>query len=258
MSDVLTTNSADGNLISYGISGEGQTTLVFIHGWTCNHTFWQHQLESFSDRYKIVWLDLAGHGLSASDRENYSIKSFAEDVIAVVNTIQDKNIVLVGHSLGGAIAIEAAKVLDDKLLDIIAVDTFYTPFPYPESEQGIKELMQPFEDNYADTLNNLVRSLFNSEVDPELVNSILTQMSAVDKQISISTLTSVLYWHIDNMPASLNKFYERLHHINGTPTPPGSPDNITLIADAGHFVAQVVPGIFDEILLKILTRRSEK
>jgi len=257
MSKILTTNSADGNLISYGISGTGQTTLFFIHGWTCNHTFWKHQLESFSDRYKIVWLDLAGHGLSESDRENYSIKSFAEDVITVVNAVGDNNIVLIGHSLGGAIAIEAAKVLDEKLLDIVAVDTFYTPFPYPDSEQGIKELMQPFKDNYSDTLNGLVRSLFSDEVDPKLIESILMQMSSVDKQISISTLTGVLYWHIDNMPVSLNKFYGKLHHINGTPTPPGSPDNITLIADAGHFVAQVAPEKFDKILLKIITRHNK-
>ncbi|MEN8214545.1 MAG: alpha/beta fold hydrolase, partial [Pseudomonadota bacterium] len=81
------TDSADGSTIAYGVRGDGSTTLVFIHCWTCNHEFWNPQIEYFSKTHQVVWLDLAGHGLSSGNRHNYTMTAFGEDVAAVVNKI---------------------------------------------------------------------------------------------------------------------------------------------------------------------------
>ncbi len=84
---ISTVNSTDGSSITYGVCGQGNITIVFVHCWTCNHEFWRPQIEYFSKKHKVVWLDLAGHGLSNSNRQEYTMLSFGEDVAAVVNQI---------------------------------------------------------------------------------------------------------------------------------------------------------------------------
>ena len=156
-------NSADGTPISYGVRGKGDITLVFIHGWTGNGETWNAQLESFSKKHKVVWLDLAGHGLSNSNRQEYTMSAFGEDVNAVVRDIDVENVILVAHSMGGPVAIEAAKLLGDKVIGIVGVDTFYTAFEYPTSEQQINGFMKPFKDDFKGTSEQLLRSMFYSK-----------------------------------------------------------------------------------------------
>ena len=68
-SEISKVKSADGSLIFYGVRGQGETTIVFVHGWACNHGFWKPQLDYFSKKYRTVWVDLAGHGSSNSNRQ---------------------------------------------------------------------------------------------------------------------------------------------------------------------------------------------
>ena len=137
MEYVASVSSADGSAITYGVKGQGDTTLVFIHCWTCNHEFWRSQVETFSQDYQVVWLDLAGHGLSRSNRDSYTMQAFGQDVAAVVHKVGAERVVLVGHSMGGPVALEAAELLGDKVTGIVGVDTVYTPFQYPQTEEDI-------------------------------------------------------------------------------------------------------------------------
>lgn len=157
---ISTVASADGSPITYGVSGQGDITLVFIHCWTCNHEFWRPQIEYFSKNYKVLWLDLAGHGLSGSHRQEYTIAAFGGDVAAVVKKLNGKNVVLVGHSVGGPVASEAAKLLGDDVIGIVGVGTFYTPFEYPTDEAKTREFLKPFESDYKSASEQLVRSMF--------------------------------------------------------------------------------------------------
>ncbi|HFD11525.1 MAG TPA: hypothetical protein ENJ32_03495, partial [Crenotrichaceae bacterium] len=58
---IAVTKSADRSQIVYATRGHGEPTIVFVHCWTCDHSFWDAQIEYFSKRYQTVWLDLAGH-----------------------------------------------------------------------------------------------------------------------------------------------------------------------------------------------------
>lgn len=85
-----TTKSADGSRIVYGVSGQGEPAIVFVHGWLGDHTVWQHQVEYFSNMHQVVWLDLAGHGASSANRQRFAIAAFAQDVAAVVDAVDGK------------------------------------------------------------------------------------------------------------------------------------------------------------------------
>ncbi len=250
-----TVNSADGSSIAYGVRGQGDVTIVFIHCWTCNHEFWNPQVDFFSKKHKVVWLDLAGHGISGSNRQKYTMAAFGEDVAAVVNKIDGENVILVGHSMGGPVAIEAAKLLGDKVLGIVGVDTFYIPFEYPKSETKIEEFMEPFKDDFKGASEQMIRSMFIPEADPTLISSIVKQMSGANKEMGINAMHEAFRWNKKNNPSSLDEYSNQLRNINGAPTGKETALNksVVLIPGVGHFVPQVKPSKFNKALSKIIS-----
>ena len=54
--------SSDGVDIHYEVHGEGEPALVFIHGWSCDRSYWRAQVEYFAKQYQVITIDLAGHG----------------------------------------------------------------------------------------------------------------------------------------------------------------------------------------------------
>ncbi len=68
-----TIDAEDGVRISYTSEGQGEPTIVFIHGWTCDHTHWRFQVPEFRKSSRIITIDLPGHGASGADRNSWSI-----------------------------------------------------------------------------------------------------------------------------------------------------------------------------------------
>lgn len=254
--NISTVASSDGSPITYGVSGQGDITLVFVHCWTCNHEFWRPQIEYFSSKHKVIWVDLAGHGLSGSHRKQYTMDAFGRDVAAVVNKTNSQNIVLVGHSMGGPVAIEAAKILDDKVIGVVGVDTFYTPFEFPKSEAKISEFIKPFENNFKGESEQLVRSMFTPAADQDLITSIVNQMSVASPDMGISAMHEIFKWHARNNPSALDIYADKLRNINAAPTKEKKAlhSSVTLIPDVGHFVAQVKPNEFNNVLNEIIAQ----
>ncbi|WP_344796822.1 alpha/beta hydrolase [Litoribacillus peritrichatus] len=246
--------SFDGTEIVYGTKGKGDLALVFVHCWTCNSTFWEDQIDPFAMNHQVVWLDLAGHGKSSGTRSEYSIKSFGKDVAAVVNQLDVEKVVLVGHSMGGPVSLEAAELLGDKVVGIVGVDTFYTSFIYPKDKDQIKTFVQPFEDDFRLASDNLIRSMFTSEVDSNVINTVLKLMASADKSMAVSAMYHLFYWSAENNPAILNKYEGKLFNINADPTyeAEASHSSVTLVRGVGHFVPQAKPDEFNAALFNIL------
>src|SRR5207245_11106935 len=79
-----TAKAADGLTIAYDVRGKGDTALVFVHGWCMDRESWKHQLDKFAADYRVVAVDLGGHGESGKDRKEWSVTGLAGDVEAVV------------------------------------------------------------------------------------------------------------------------------------------------------------------------------
>lgn len=115
--------SEDGTPISWEAHGEGEPALLFVHGWSCDARYWKKQVRVFSKTRRVITMDLAGHGHSGMDREKYTMASFGEDVRAVVEASGTKQVVLIGHSMGGSVIAEAAAVMPEQVIGLIGVDT---------------------------------------------------------------------------------------------------------------------------------------
>ncbi len=255
--DVLSTVlSEDGSPISFGVQGKGEPTIVFVHCWTCDHQFWKHQIDYFSKKYRVVWLDLAGHGQSGSTRSDYTMASFGEDVAAVVHRAGGNRVVLVGHSMGGPVSIEAAKILGDKVVAVVGVDTFYTPFTYPTSEAEIEGFLEPFKKDFDGTCEQMFQSMFTPNVDPELKASIAKRFSGASPEMAMSAMSEIFRWGAHHVPSDLERFSNKLKNINAAPTgnEKALHKSVTLIPGVGHFVPQVKPGEFNAALSNIISQ----
>ena len=109
--------SADSVRIEYITEGQGEPALIFVHGWCTSKKYWRYQLQHFSGEYKVIALDLAGHGDSGTNRKDWSITAFGQDVAAVVNDLQLHRLILIGHSMGGRLLSRRPGCCPEKLLD---------------------------------------------------------------------------------------------------------------------------------------------
>jgi len=95
--------SADSVSIKYEVSGMGDKSLVFVHCWCCDRSYFENQIGFLSRDYKVVAIDLAGYGSSGMNCDEWTVSAYANDVAAVVNKLGLKDVVLIGHSMGGMV-----------------------------------------------------------------------------------------------------------------------------------------------------------
>ena len=91
-------------------SGEGAPLRGFVHGWTCRRSYGSPQLNHFAANHAAVALDLPGHGESGARAQALGTKPFARDVAACVCACSAEKVILIGHSMGGAVVLEAARI----------------------------------------------------------------------------------------------------------------------------------------------------
>ena len=108
-------------------NGAGDTLVVLVHGWCCRRSDWHAYLESAPETVSFLAPDLPGHGDSASTPGTWTVAGMARDLAAMVNARRPARVVLVGHSMGGAVALEAAALLES-VAAVVFVDTFIIPY----------------------------------------------------------------------------------------------------------------------------------
>ena len=119
--------SADGVPIRYQMRGTGDPTLILLHGWTNDLSIWGEHPVTLARAHRVVTLDLAGHGESGDARTDWTIEAFSEDVRAVIDRLELDEVVLVGFSMGGTVALETGRRMPDRVLGIVLVDTHHDP-----------------------------------------------------------------------------------------------------------------------------------
>jgi pimeloyl-ACP methyl ester esterase len=108
--------------LRYDRAGSGPAVLL-VHGWTCNRTFWERQVQALRDRFTVITVDLRGHGESSPPRTGYTIGSMAADLEHLIRALGMPRVAIIGWSMGGIIAQELVHRLGDRVSALGLVGT---------------------------------------------------------------------------------------------------------------------------------------
>jgi sigma-B regulation protein RsbQ len=184
----------DNGIINYNITGNGDTTLLFVHGSYIDQTYWKKQVDYFSKNYKVVTFDLPGHGKSGTERKLWTTQGFAEDVITVIKELDLKNVILIGHSLGGDINLIAAIAHPENIIGFIGIDNFKnaaTPLP-PEYQQQAASIEQKLKTDFANTNEQYARmALLTKETSIVITNRVVKDYRNAYQPMAIETTPEI-------------------------------------------------------------------
>lgn len=255
-----TVPSADGVPIRFETTGMGEPALVFIHGWNCDRGYWRAQLDHFSNTHRVVAIDLAGHGQSGDGRSEWSMGAFGEDVAAVVRALELDHVVLVGHSLGGPVSIEAARILGDSVKLVVGADTLNDVSQgFPEDQ--LAGMLAALEADFPGTVAGLVRSsFFVPESDPALVDWITNDMAAAPPAAGIGAFAAYGYWFNEQAGSALAAVRAPIRLINSDYRPTNlaagqavsGSFEVSEMSGVGHFVMMEDPDTFNQLLTDLV------
>jgi pimeloyl-ACP methyl ester carboxylesterase len=257
--DIMNGNvkSADGVSIAYRVEGSGNPTLVFIHGGSCDKSYWDSQVSYFAQKYRVVAVDLAGHGESGLDRDRWTMAAFGEDVTAVVNHLNLEQIVLIGHSMGGAVILEAAQRIHG-VLGIIGVDQFMDVNSKVDQAylDQLAALRSSPDEVVRAAIGQFVSGLFIDKSDPTLVEKITLDMS------SEPMLNSAEEFHRYDLGQALEKVTIPVWCISSDYHPfdleaarQHCPSfEVVFMSGVGHFVMMEDPETFNTLLEGIVRK----
>jgi|TARA_B110001454_G_scaffold45794_1_gene44884 pimeloyl-ACP methyl ester carboxylesterase len=260
--DEKTTLSSDKVAINYYEKGNAPETLVFIHGFSCNSNYWWAQLNYFSKHYKVISVDLGGHGKSGQNRENYNMTQFGQDVVDVMNDANIDQAILIGHSMGGPVAVEAAVILKERAKAIIGIDTLHDVAKEPASSFVKLMVGTMFRFSQESATEKATAGFFIESTNTELSNWIKEGSRKAPVDASRGSLQSLLGMNYPeqlskiNIPIkTLNSRYFRDTNVEGN-LEQYKKLNIEFIDDVGHFIMMERPTEFNQWLeqeLKLLS-----
>jgi pimeloyl-ACP methyl ester carboxylesterase len=252
MSEVF---SADGVPIHFQVQGQGEPALVFIHGWCMDLNYWDKQVAQFQGKHTVAALDLAGHGDSGIERKDWSVEAYSKDVEAAVKNLGLDSLILIGHSLGGLVMIEAALRMQERIRGLIGVDTlvdFEMSLPQDETDEWI----EAFRRDFVQSTEEYVRSLFPKGADPDLVEQVVADMVAAQPKVGIGTLQGFFDYYKYKLRKAAWQIKVPLICINSDMNPPEVEINrkyipsfkAKIMAGVGHFPMVEDPETLNRLL----------
>jgi pimeloyl-ACP methyl ester carboxylesterase len=235
-----TARSSDGVAIRFQVSGQGEPTLVLVHGWAFDHHVWDGQAQSLAAGHRVVTLDLAGHGESGGSRRAWTMAAFGEDVKAVVEAVGAKQVVLVGHSMGGPVVLEAARRMPERVKGIVLVDTLLNVeegTPAADIDDMAKQLQADYKTTIIRFTNNY---LFAPATPPAVRERVLAAATSMNPEVSIAVLRAT--WSYEPL-AALGEIKARVRAVNADKYPTNVEANrrhmpgyeAILVPGSGHY-----------------------
>jgi pimeloyl-ACP methyl ester carboxylesterase len=175
----------EGMRVHYTDAGRGSDALVFVHGWTCDHSFWRAQVPAFAAKSRVIAVDLPGHGRSDKPKVSYTMDLFARAVGAVLREAKVKRAVLVGHSMGTPVVRQFYRRFPDQTLALVFVDGSLWPFaPRAMTES----FLAPLRADYAGAARPMVEGMVRPMKSDALREEVKAVMLAAPAHVGVSAM----------------------------------------------------------------------
>jgi pimeloyl-ACP methyl ester carboxylesterase len=199
--------------LHYVRAGHGAPPLVFVHGFACSHEDWHFQTEYFRKSREIVACDLRGHGLTPGRPHECSIEHYGGDIAALVNNLELDRAVLVGHSMGCRVVLEANRLAPERVAGLILVDGSRLASGDPDAaESAARAAIE--KAGYAAFAENLFRQMFFSP--SALAEATVARALRQSAEFGPMLWPSMARWDAAEMDAALAAVHAPLLAIQST------------------------------------------
>ncbi len=258
LSAIASAASVDGIPIHSTVRGHGPKTVVFVHGWTCDESSWSEQVPVFEKNYRVITLDLPGHGKSGSPSQGtLTMDLFARSIEAVRVEAKAGKIVLVGHSMGTPVIRQYARMYPANVAGLVPVDGVL-------HLSGSPNAPNPDRMKGPDGLKNreaMIRGMFGKSATPAIQDHILKMMLAAPETTATQAMAATFAasnWVDDKFTVPALGIYAD-HSASNDPAYFRKifPDGTAVeVLGTGHFVMLEKPAEFNRLLADFLPKAS--
>jgi pimeloyl-ACP methyl ester carboxylesterase len=178
----------NGVTLGYDDVGQGSGVVVLTHGLGGNRTHVTPQMEHYSQTYRVVNVDLRGHGQSDAPLGSYNPDVLADDLALLCRKLELDRPIYIGHSVGGAVGLRLAHLHPGLLRALVALDSsIAVPQAVVEITAGlVAELEQLEGEDYRSRLAEILEGFFLPTDDPFYKLDIITSMTRSPKHVFLS------------------------------------------------------------------------
>ena len=259
----------NGVKLAYYVYGKGEPTLIFVVAWIWTAEFWLPQVSYFSQNFKMITVDMRGTGESDKPADNYTLDLYVDDLDSIIEELQEKNIVLIGESMGASIAIKYVTKYPGKVSKLVLVGgspklMATDDFPYGMPQNFFDAQLAVAEESYSKWMRGFLGLIFpepgtqylkewgfkmSQKTPQEIAKNSIIYLSQADirpllKKIDIPTLIlhgekDVIFMRVSEGAKYMN---ENIHE-----------SKMYIIKDAGHFPSITAAEKFNRILKEFIT-----
>ncbi|MCP5099837.1 MAG: alpha/beta hydrolase [Chloroflexi bacterium] len=240
--------------------GSGEQTILFLHSLAGNTQQWTHQLDHFRKTHRAIGIDLRGHGQSPNTAiESYTIEGLVEDVHVVISKLGIKQFVLVGHSMGGAIAGAYAGTYPQHIAGLLLVDPSGDATQMPaEDKQGYLGALA--SDAYVQVIEGYWNQLLTG-AKPDVAAQVMQDLRDTSKETVVGCFNALFAYH----PIQTLRQYDgpKLSLITPANDVPIGLHNLIadlphkLIEGTGHWLHMDKPDEFNQLLTQFMTNLKQ-
>jgi len=187
-------------LIHHVVAGSGSPPIIFVHGFGCSYADWLAQIEHFSPRQMVVAVDLPGHGATPMPAEPASIALGAREVAALLQSRAMPPAVLIGHSMGCRVVLDAALRARKHVAAIVLLDGSRLP---PQSDQAFE--MRIAAGEYRDLVRALFKQMFTASSDPRTIDAAIRRALALPETVGEAYLLSMARYDAEMFASTLER-----------------------------------------------------
>jgi len=183
--------------LHYSDTGTGNLSLVLVHGFTCDHTDWQKQIDSLQDRFRVIAVDLNGHGRTPQGAPDPA--AMGDELATLISQLKLQRPVLAGHSMGTRVIAQAAR--QTPTAGLIMVDGSRgasTP------EQLKRVLAIRDTQDYQTYAKNLFGQMFTSRIDPATRQRIIQRAANLDPEWAMTLHANGAAFDLQHLPQALS------------------------------------------------------
>ncbi len=186
------------SVMHYVRAGAGAPPLAFVHGFTCDHTDWEPQLAHFSRQHEVLACDLRGHGATPGTPADVTIENFGADLAALLGELSWTNAILVGHSMGCRVVMQAALDAPDRVGAIVLVDGSALGSGDPDTaERDMSTKLRAI--GFPAMASGMFGEMFVPGSDPQRKAAILARASRFPAEIGLSLFPRTVAWDARNL-----------------------------------------------------------